>query len=432
MIHKAEYVRELIRKQEGGSLTAIESALLRAAQRIYDEREWQRMVKEAAMQPGTELPDDSLQGWEPDFAGIVETARRRKRMARMIATGIRYGMVAAAILVVFIGFRLYHRITAPLQVTGICADMPRNIDIAVSEFAATIRYGDSVSIPVAAGTQGRIAQVGNLEIRRDASGVFVLKAMREATVGYPSIRFITAPFQQAEVLLPDGARVRLNAESVLTYPLLVSEADISYARISGEAVVTMPERQTVERSIVETANCQVQTTSGKFAILASAAETRITLLAGGLSVITKQDGHQRVLERPGSQAYVKWTHELYGSVTESLFYRKRTNVEMVTGWTKAVRRYRDASLREFVADMSRWYGIRVKDIHCIPESMRVNALVCYRASLNEALAIVNKAGLRVHRSNGMFSFCDSDDGFKPAMAGVDHGRRACDYCGRLR
>src|SRR5690606_21283548 len=185
-----------------------------------------------------------------------------------------------------------------------------------------IEYGDSVSIPVAAGMQGHIAQVGNLEITRDSSGTLVLRALRTAsaadTIGHPTIRFITSAFQQCEVRLPDGTRARLNAGSMLIYPLFIPEPNINYAQIRGEARVKAPQKPRGKQLVVETANSQVQMEHGEFAVLATAANTQITLLDGDLSVTTKQQTQQQVLKRSGSRVTIKWTHELDGRVTESL------------------------------------------------------------------------------------------------------------------
>ncbi|MEC3879322.1 FecR family protein [Parapedobacter sp. 10938] len=297
--------------------------------------------------------------------------------------------------------------------------MPRNMVLPVAEFASTIRYGEAGVTPVAAGQEGPIARVGNLDVVRNAAGTLVVSEVREATaadtVGHPSLHFVTAPFQQCEVLLPGGTRVRLNAGSELNYPLLLPGPDVCYVRIEGEAQVSVP-AGAAARVVVETVNSQVQAVQGEFAMLATAAETRVTLLDGALSVISKQQREHRLVEQRGGQATVRWVHELNGTLTESLYYRKTGNAEEAIGWTKASRRYREASLREYVADVSRWYGIKVKDIHCIPASMRVDAMICYRAPLGEALAIVVKAGLQVNRYKGMYSFCDSDDMFRPVMA----------------
>lgn len=435
MIHKKEYVRELIRKSLDGTLTNREAALLRAARRIYEKEEWQRLLF-AALDEINETESSGAGGIpQPVLTKILATARRRKQARAKVSLIIRYGMIAAAMLVVFIGFTVYNELKQSYQPNGQCVEIPMGMEIPVSEFASMIRYGDSVSIPVAVGMQGYIAQVGNIEITRDSSGMLVLRALRPAsaadTVGHPTIRFITSAFQQSEVRLPDGTLARLNAGSVLTYPLFIQEQDVSYVRVSGEAVVKVPQKPAGERLIVETANSQMQTGRGQFAILATAANTRVTLVDGDLLVTSKQQLEQQVLKRSGNRATIRWIHELDGRITESLIYQRKSKVEEVIGWTKASRRYRNASLREYVIDLSRWYGIKVKDIHCIPASMRVNATICYRARLDEALAVAQKAGLRVHMANGMYSFCDSDDIFKPAMAGVasvNQQGSACNAC----
>lgn len=433
MIHKKEYVRELIRKSLEGTLTAGEAALLKAARRIYEKEEWRWLllavldeIKEKESLAQQEIP-------QPVLTKILETARRRKQARATVNLAIRYGMIAAAMLIVYIGFAVYHELKQPYQPSGQCAEMPKGMEIPVSEFASMIRYGDSESIPVAVGMQGYIAQVGNIEITRDSSGVLVLRALRPAsaadTVGHPTVRFVTSAFQQCEVLLPDGTRARLNANSMLIYPMFIPEPDISYAQIRGEARVRASETPEGKRLVVETVNSQLQMEHGGFAVVATAADTRVTLLDGDLLVTAKQQLQQQVLKRTGSRATVRWTHQLDGRITESVSYQRKSKVEEATGWTKASRRYHNVPMREYVADMSRWYGFKVKDIHCIPASMRVNAMICYRAPLGEALAVAQKAGLRVHLSNGMYSFCDSDDAFKPTTAEVNGQHRSdCDAC----
>lgn len=419
MIHKKEYVKDLIRKQRAGDLTPMEEALLDVAKRMYGDETWNQLLDDARGRQGaTDRP--GLANWKPDFSEIVERARRRKRVRERTAAMYRYGTIAAAMLIVLVGFYAYHRWEATrMAPTGLCADMPRNMVLPVAEFASTIRYGEAGVTPVVAGQQGHIARMGNLDVVRNGAGTLVVSEMREATtadtVGHPSLRFVTAPFQQCEVLLPDGTRVRLNAGSTLTYPLLLPEPDVCYMRIEGEAQVSVP-AGAAARVVVETVNSQIQAAQGEFAVLATAAETRVTLLDGQLSIISMQRKERKVVKQRGGQATVRWIHELDGTLTESLYYRETENADEAVAWTKASRRYRDASLREYVADVSRWYGIKVKDIHCIPAWMRVDAMICYRAPLEEALAVVVKAGLQVNRYKEMYSFCDSDDMFRPVMA----------------
>ncbi len=182
--------------------------------------------------------------------------------------------------------------------------------------------------------------------------------------------------------------------------------------------------------VIGTANGQLHTSRADFSVRARQGDTRVTLLDGGLTAMARLGELRRTMDRRGSRVHISTIRELGGSITDSLVYERRGDPDAAIAWTKATRRYRNASLREFVADMGRWYGIRVKDIHCIPPSMRVTAALCYRAPLEEALAVVGRAGLRVHRVDGVYSFCDSDDGFNPAVAQVNHNRETCSHCGR--
>ncbi|WP_257666774.1 hypothetical protein [Parapedobacter tibetensis] len=84
----------------------------------------------------------------------------------------------------------------------------------------------------------------------------------------------------------------------------------------------------------------------------------------------------------------------------------------------------------FYRGHGRWYGVRFKNLHCIPESKRVSASICYRAPLTDVLAAINKAGVRVYQSNGEYSFCEPDSRQHTPKVLAHHGREACDYCGQ--
>ncbi|WP_164123244.1 hypothetical protein [Sphingobacterium sp. xlx-130] len=58
--------------------------------------------------------------------------------------------------------------------------------------------------------------------------------------------------------------------------------------------------------------------------------------------------------------------------------------------------------------MSRWYGFRIQNIHCIPDERRVNASVCHRLTEKEILAIIRQDGTKMVKRNELLSFCPED------------------------
>lgn len=79
-------------------------------------------------------------------------------------------------------------------------------------------------------------------------------------------------------------------------------------------------------------------------------------------------------------------------------------------WTKAVRLYRNVSMREFVYDMARWYGIQFEDIRCIPVNAKVNMTMCYRSDPAELIEFIRNSGIPVIEHKYYYSFCDSVTG----------------------
>src|SRR5690606_35470779 len=78
--------------------------------------------------------------------------------------------------------------------------------------------------------------------------------------------------------------------------------------------------------------------------------------------------------------------------------------EEALAWTRMKRIYRDAPVREFVADMSRWYGFRVENMNCVPLGPRITATVCYQAPVAEVYAQLRAANIFMVEKDGMVSF----------------------------
>jgi hypothetical protein len=56
--------------------------------------------------------------------------------------------------------------------------------------------------------------------------------------------------------------------------------------------------------------------------------------------------------------------------------------------------------------MSRWYGFKVENLSCIPEQLRINASVCYRASRQQVYSEIRRAGVTVYEKGEGISFCN--------------------------
>src|SRR5690606_6497816 len=127
-----------------------------------------------------------------------------------------------------------------------------------------------------------------------------------------------------EVQLPDGTRVRLNASSSLTYPLLTDDADICYAQVDGEALITVLANHVRTRVIVQTHNGQLSSSEGAFAVWTNPWETRLTLLEGGVSAISSKARSYHAANKRGERMRIVNTGGAGTPRSDSLVhYRKR-------------------------------------------------------------------------------------------------------------
>ena len=437
MIHKPEYVKELMRKQLEGSLTPIEAAQLEAARKIYDDGEFIRMASEVLRATEGERSDDPLKDWRPDFVRIKETAERGRRNRNgQLLMFLKVGGVAAAVvlLVLLIGHLTGGRQPLFDLPEGECASLPRDMDIPASEFACTVRWGDSSEVRIGSGDSGGITQIGTIAVSKNRKGILKLTRLAQAwdtDTGIHDISVATSARQQCIVELPDGVRVRLNAGSELRVPLSRSEGGSMRVRLMGQAYVQIPGRNSKLGYVIETSNSLLESYGGDFTVLALEGYTRTLLMGSRLVVRTGKEKQHLELDCYGALGVVvSYPRLKKGVSTDSLFYSPdgRPNEELA--WTKAIRTYEDVPLRQFVAETSRWQGFRVKNFNCIPANARISTSVCYKAPMNEVFAAIRDAGVTLYESKGMVSFCDPDKEYHNSVAQANNPEKR-DCCSIL-
>ena len=422
MIHQPGYVKELIKKYAAGSITGVELERLKACWKIYEEEELLNMTAEVLYAIGKQQPADALEGWAPDFAKITSDAQSIRRNKKMLLYFRMAGAACLLLLLVMVANHFMFEKWTGNNAIGACGDIPSRSEIPGSEFACTIRWGDDNVLTIDSSSIGLVTRINNLGIRQEAPGVLVLTPLPGTTpVDTTKSRFVevlTAARRQYIIKLPGSTSIHLNAGSSLRFPFMNTDQDICYVQLSGEAYIEMPGKGKPEKLVVETYNGQLQTGRGDFAVSALPGYTKTTLISGSLVTFSRQGIHKKDIDCPGDQTIVKSYGKINDAIADSLFFKRNRDVGEALAWTKANRNYRNVSLRQFVLDMSRWYGFTVQNINCIPKNMRVNTSICYRAPVEQAYAVMRQAGLTIYERNGMISFCDPKKKGKQAEAMV--------------
>jgi len=177
------------------------------------------------------------------------------------------------------------------------------------------------------------------------------------------------------LVLPDGSRVWLNAESSLSYPGSFGGRERREVTLQGEAYFEVAP-DSLHPFVVETAALQTQVLGTSFNVRAySPEDTRVTLLRGSVKVSDRHRG--KLLLRPGEG-------------TDCSLGRKTVDdAEDCRAWTDGRFAFDDAPLVEIMRELGRWYNVDIvfTDREVMQERLHFRA--DRRDSLEQVLELLN-------------------------------------------
>ncbi|MBS1662272.1 MAG: FecR domain-containing protein [Bacteroidetes bacterium] len=254
----------------------------------------------------------------------------------VIGAWMRYGAVAAAVLVVVIGVGFWRHREAPVVVKAAPAAQR---DIPAGKQGAILTLAD--------GRKVVLDSLGNGVIATQSGAKVVLNSGRveysAGAVGEVAYNTMSTPRgRQFQVGLPDGTRVWLNAASSIRYPTVFTGGQ-RIVEVSGEAYFEVA-KDNEHPFFVRTGTMEVQVLGTHFDVNAYTDEATVntTLLEGAVRV-------KDVVLRPGQQAQTGAN----GNVVVG------ANVEKVMAWKNGVFDFQDATLEEVMRQLQRWYDIDV-------------------------------------------------------------------------
>ncbi|MBD1421980.1 FecR domain-containing protein [Sphingobacterium chuzhouense] len=406
-------MKKLIRRQIMGVLTPREAGELDACRLIYTHEEIQEMIAEVLLNmEDDELGQTPLDGWKPDFKAIIRKAEKRSRSGQSLWRKIGWG---AAVLFPILSILFYWYATReqlPDFLHGPCAGFTADVEVPLTESVVSLSWGGVEAMKVPSEKQGELLRTAGVRVFKTGKGVFRLQGCDDGNKAIgpeEDIMLTTDAQQQAMVELLDGTRIRLNAQSTLQYMPYKQKGE--QIKILGEAYIERPDKSKAKTLLIGTSNGFVKSYYGDFALLSLDDLTRAATLRGELSLHSKRRADTVVLGCYGAQgSIISYAKSQDGGVNDTLRYEAITNIDAILVWTKAVRKYKDVPLREFVAQMSFWYGFRVKDYTCLPADRRITTTVCYRKGRSAVFAAIREAGVLLYESKGMISFCPQERG----------------------
>lgn len=257
-----------------------------------------------------------------------------------------YYAAAAAAVIGGIGtflLREPHKDTA-VAVTG--RQVIQKKDIAPGGNKAVLTLANGQQIVLDASAEGSLAQQGATQVIKLDSGTLAYR-QGEASGKTTAYNTITTPRAgQYIVVLPDGSKVWLNAESSLRFPVAFT-GDSREVEMTGEAYFEIAQNSHQPFKVV-TGQHKIDVLGTSFNISAYSDESKVstTLLEGAVRVT---NGEATQYLHPGQQAQAS------GNTIQLV---KNPDLKDVMAWKDGVFRFNESTLDEIVKQLSRWYDIQ--------------------------------------------------------------------------
>lgn len=308
------------------------------------------------------------------------TERRRKiAFAKWIA-------VAAVLITVAAGafyFLLQQKTSNPVAV--IKKTTPRLVgDVGPGGNKAILKLADGTSVVLDDAVTGTIATQGDATVQKLNDGELAYERKNQH-VSIPLYNTISTPRGgQYSVLLPDGSRVWLNAESSLYFPTAFTGNERSVV-LTGEAYFEIAHNKDMPFKVqVNDMNVEVLGTHFNIMSYDNEASAHTTLLEGSVKV-SFSGGKRNVKLTPGQQAIRKSGSEVF-SVREA-------DVELVTAWKNGMFQFQGDDIQTIMRQIERWYDVDVHYSGKIPEG-HYSGTVSRDNNLLKVLKIFGETDLR--------------------------------------
>lgn len=175
------------------------------------------------------------------------------------------------------------------------------------------------------------------------------------------------------IVLPDGSKVWLNAESEISYPT-VFQGNERLVKLKGEAYFEV-NHDPAHPFIVQSSGQRVKVLGTSFNINAYPNEAYVitTLTSGRIDLQHTTKNTHKILS-PGQQAVLG----------DDLFRLQKVDVQLFTAWKDGKFRFKGASLQEVLRQLERWYDIEV-DYSQVPADIKIYASIKRDKKLSSVL-----------------------------------------------
>lgn len=338
-----------------------------------------KLFEEFSHEDKRELALERMRQYDPDAAWErAKESMKKKPPVRL------WWLSAAAIIVLAIGTTLF------LRWNDIAGKQPsltvkvHTHDVAPGGNKAVLTLANGKQIVLDSNANGLLAKQGNTQVINLSAGQLAYKSDQGQTGANEIVQYntLTTPKGgQYQIILPDGSKVWLNAESSLKYPAAFTGKERAVT-LTGEAYFEVAENKDKPFEVAVN-GMEVQVLGTHFDVMAYENEKAVTttLLEGKVKVI---QGSNSELLKPGQAAN-------FDKISQSLSVAA-ANTEQAIAWKNGYFDFRDATLKAVMRQLSRWYDVEVQYQGEIPVR-RFTGEAPRNLNLSDVLKILATSGI---------------------------------------
>jgi transmembrane sensor len=278
---------------------------------------------------------------------LVEVEAKLKSHAQAPKIFHWHRAAAAAAILLFLSFGGYFLWQKPTRTQLV---LLRKNDVAPAAHVATLTLSNGKQIRLLKSLNGKLAQQGSTEVNitTDSTLAYSAKAGSMAELEYNTLSTIRGQSSPYILILSDGTKVWLNAESSITFPVAFVGKE-RLVKITGEAYFEVVHNSAKPFRVAYN-NILLEDLGTHFNINAYADEPFIltTLLEGSAEIRKKNTS---IILKPGQQAL---SPQNVGNMKI-----KNTDTEESVAWKNGYFLFDNESLESVMRKISRWYNVSV-------------------------------------------------------------------------
>ena len=294
---------------------------------FHDEPEYSRVLNEQQLASLEQRMESGL-------------FKRIEKPAKIIRLWPRIAAAASIILAISAGgYFLLHK-PAPQQ--QVAQTQPH--DIAPGHNQATLTLAGGQKIILTKGLNGKLAQQGNTQIQVNSAKevAYTPAAGANSVIQYNTLSTTKGEVSPYPLVLADGTKVWLNAESSISFPTAFNGKE-RIVKVTGEALFEVAHNAAQPFKVMAKGQT-IEDIGTQFNINAYDDEPAIktTLIEGSVRV-------NQVLLKPGQQSVN----------AENRIIVKRANIAQVIAWRSGKFLFDQTDLKSVMRQLARWYDLKV-------------------------------------------------------------------------